>query len=774
MDSLIQNRFKTLLFWLLLPYCCLAQDNNAASLVFLPEGGFYKDSIEVQLSCNGGTIYYTLDGSTPGLKSKRYKSPIKISQSTVIRAIAYQNNKRVGLYTQSYFVNEPSTELMIISLAVPPNLLFNKKVGLFMPGEHPGKNNWKMPSANFWKNKEVLCNAEFFEPNGYMVCDQLCGLRVFGGISRLFPQKSIALSAREKYGNKKFDYPIFGKNAPKKFKHLVLRNSGSDWGKSHFRDALITSLVKKWDIDIQDYRPAQVYINGKYWGIYNIREKINRYYIASHHGVNKDSVDLIEHKNIIKYGSIRYYAALLKFIHNHDFKSDYSLQLLDKMMDVDNFMNYQITEIYCDNQDAGGNIRYWRPHNKNGRWRWILFDTDFGFGLHNPDAFRMNTLALHTDPKGPSWPNPPWSTFILRKLLNNESFRIKFITRFCDHLNDSFSPKATKQAIDKIYNRLVNEMPRHLKRWNLDTAMWAEQVDIIRNFGEKRPDYMRVFIADMFKPGKQCILHVESSFGGKVLLNNTISIDTAGFDGKYFTSLKANLQAFADFGYLFDHWEGPGIFSKNKNIQISLDQPVNRIRAVFVPHIHSLANQIVINEISNSNRKSGDWIELYNNSSQNINLKNWVLTDSKHEFYLPEIALGSKQIVVICQDLRKFKKVYKHGVNSYGSFRFGLSKVKENIMLFADDLSLVDKVYYELTPGDSLRTMALINPQSDNENPDNWIDMPGKGSPGAENPIQVKSTIVTEQTHYLNIGIITGISLLLALIIYWQWYRKTR
>ncbi len=774
MGSLIQNRFNQLLVWLLLPYCCYAQSVANDNIIFLPESGFYKDSIEVQLSYNDASIYYTIDGTTPGIKSKKYTRPIKIKQSKVIRAIAYKNSRRVGLSTQSFFINEPQTELMIVSLAVPPNILFNKKYGLFMPGDNPGKNNWKMPKANFWNKKEVLCNTELFESNGYQVCDQLCGLRMFGGMSRLFPQKSIALSARERYGNKKFDYPVFGKKAPKKFKHLVLRNSGSDWGKSHFRDALITSLVKNWDIDIQDYRPAQVYINGKYWGIYNIREKINRYFIAAHHGINKDSIDLIEHKNLVKFGSIRYYAALLKFIHNHNFNSDYDLQLLDKIMDVDNFMNYQITEIYCDNQDAGGNIRYWRPHNRNGRWRWILFDTDFGFGLHNPDAYRMNTLALLTDPKGPSWPNPPWSTYILRKLLSNEGFRTRFITRFCDHLNASFSATSTKLAIDKIYNNLVNEMPRHLKRWNLDSTMWTEQVDIIRNFGEKRPDYMRIFIADMFKPGKQCILHVETSFGGKVMLNNTIPIDTAGFDGKYFTSLKATLQAYAGFGYLFDHWEGPGIFSKDRKIQIPLEQPVNRIRAVFLPHIHPLANLIVINEISNSHKKSGDWIELYNNAAQQVNLKDWVITDSKHEFYLPEIMLEPKHFVVICQDLRKFKKAFKYSVNAYGSFRFGLSKVKENIQLFANDLSLVDKVYYELTPGDSLRTLALLSPQLDNENPDNWEFKLGKGSPGAMNPVLLKSSVVNDKTRYLNLGMIIGISLLLGLVLYWQWYRRFR
>lgn len=750
-----------------------AQLQTNQDIVFLPEGGFYNDTVEVQLSCEKGDIYYTLDGSTPGIRSIKYKNGIKISKSTVVRAIAYSHGKRIGFATQSYLIKEPSTNLLTISIAISPNILFNPKVGLFMPGPHPGSANWKMPGANFWKKTEALCNVEMYEPSGEEVCNQLSGLRMFGGMSRIFPQKSIALAAREKYGNKRFDYPVFGKNAPKKFKYLVLRNSGSDWGKSHFRDGLITSMVKKWDIDIQDYRPAHVYINGKYWGIYNIREKINRYFIAAHHGYNKDSLDLLEHKNLVKFGTARHYNAMLRYIKSHDFISDYNVRYLDKMMDIDNFMNYQIAEIYCDNQDSGGNIKYWKPHGRNGRWRWILFDTDFGFGLHNPDAYRMNTLFLLTDAYGPSWPNPPWSTLILRKLLRNKAFRERFITKFCDHLNDSFSPKKASEAIDKIYNGIVNEMPRHLDRWNLNKKDWEDQVDIIRTFAKDRPDYMRLFIADMFKPGKQCILNVESSEGGKVLLNNTITIDKDGFDGTYFTSLKANLQAFSEFGYVFDHWEGPGIYSKEKTIQINLSQPVNRIRAVFTPHLNSLVNQIIINEVSNANSRSGDWIELFNSTNNEVNLKNWVLADNKHEFHLPDVSIGPKQYLVLTQDLRKFKKHFKSVPNAIGSFRFGLSKVKESISIFAEDLSMVDKISYEFTPGDSLRSMALLNTALDNSDIDNWDYTPGVGTPGLDNHLMVQSTLESEQSHYVNLGLIIAICLVLGIALYWKWYLRT-
>ena len=113
---------------------------------------------------------------------------------------------------------------------------------------------------------------------------------------------------------------------------------------------------------------------------------------------------------------------MLKYIKKNDLAQQEHYDYIKTQMDVNNFMTYQITQIYCDNQDGGGNIKFWRPQMPNGRWRWILYDTDWGFGLHDSKAYKNNSLAFHTEPDGPKWPNPPWSTFILRKLLENPEF----------------------------------------------------------------------------------------------------------------------------------------------------------------------------------------------------------------------------------------------------------------------------------------------------------------------------------------------------------------
>ncbi|MBK8702346.1 MAG: CotH kinase family protein [Saprospiraceae bacterium] len=133
---------------------------------------------------------------------------------------------------------------------------------------------------------------------------------------------------------------------------MELRNSGSDFGKTHFRDAFMTGLLDEVDIDKQAYRPVHVYINGKYWGIYNIREKVNRFFIADHHDVDKDSIDLLEHKGLVRRGSIRHYRHMLSFIEKKGLRDSANYAYVQKLMEVDNFMDYQIAQIFYDNQDA--------------------------------------------------------------------------------------------------------------------------------------------------------------------------------------------------------------------------------------------------------------------------------------------------------------------------------------------------------------------------------------------------------------------------------------
>ncbi len=740
---------------------------------FFPEGGFFDEPVFLSLQCPNAKIYYTTDGSTPRAgRSKRYRSAIKLERTTVVRAIAVRNGKQSVPQAHTYFIREPETNFMVVSLAIPPNLLFDPVKGLFVKGPNVVDTIRHLPGANFWSRKEYPIHVEIFEPFGKCVFRSRTGFRLFGGMSRLFPQKSMTLVARKRYGEKRFDYPIFGESQPKKFKFLVLRNSGSECGRTQFRDAFMTSLLDDWDMEKQAWRPAHVYINGKYWGVYNIREKVNRYFIEQHSDVDKDSIDLLEHRRSLKRGSKKNYLKLLDYLKKHDLSDPAVYAYVQTQMDVENFMLYQIAQIYFDNQDAGGNIKFWRPHRPDGRWRWILYDTDWGFGLYDKTAYQNNSLSFHTEPNGPSWPNPPWSTFILRKLLENEDFRRAFARRFADELNTTFRPSRVVKHLEKFVKLYEPEMPREWKRWKYKSETWYAHVERMRIFAERRPAFMRRYLADYFDLGKQAKWSVFVTKGGTVRLNEHILLEDTLFRGIYFEKMPLQLDAKPRLGYRFRYWIVNGEKIEEHSIALSPEQGINNVRAVFQPYRHPLQEVLIINEISCNNKDAGDWIELYNRSDKTVYLEGWVLEDSRHVFEIPKANIGAREYLVLCQDAGKFKSAFPESYNFVGDFVFGLNKRREHIALYSPDGAMVDLVDYELPPTDTVFSLDLLLPTLDNGDPSNWEMREGEGSPNRANAYFVESSLRAERERWLRIGGMAGVLVLAIILLILRAQRK--
>ncbi len=729
-------------------------------LEFLPEGGFYGDSLTMQLLAPGADIYFTTNGTRPAkIRRHRYKGPVHLTRTTVIRAFAVDGDNQSHVFSHTYFIGEPPSTFPVVSIAISSRTLFDPEYGLFMKGEDVVDSLWYKPGANFWSRRETSANVEIFETNGTCAWRNETGFRLFGGMSRIFPQKSMTIAAREEYGDNRIRYRVFGKKGLKKFKYLVLRNSGSDFGQTHFRDALMSSLVKNWDLDVQDYRPSHVYINGKYWGIYNLREKLNRFYVAGHYQVDKDSIDLIEHRLNLRRGNTTTYEDLLDFMNKNSLADPANFAWVNTRMEVNNFMDLQIAQIYCDNQDAGGNIRFWRPQTKSGRWRWMLYDTDWGFGLSDPKAYRNNSLAFHTEPHGPHWPNPPWSTFILRKLLENKEFENHFINRFADYLNTDLSTERVLSKIDKFYNRLLPEMPRHLKRWRLNEERWHSQVEVMHTFARKRPAYLRRFLMKRFDTGELRWLETEVTPGGQVVINENL-VTRDSFAGQYFEKIPIRLKAIPDLGYRFAGWQGMGINSNSPTLRLKLTRRKWRMLAVFEKFEHPLTGKIIINEVSCNNKQSGDWVEIYNSAKERVNLRDWILADSKNEFRFPPFTLPPKGYVVVCEDSSDFLRVHPQASSVIGGLNFGLSKKRETIQLFSPNASAVDSMGYVLEPMDSLFTLNLLLPTLDNGDPGNWKITPGAGSPDAANAYYLASQIEYRRKLWMEIGGAMGVIML--------------
>jgi len=720
-----------------------------STVSFSPPGGFYDSAVQVAISTDfpTATIYYTLDGSIPNESSAIYSGPILINNPKTIRANCVQPGALVGpTATHTYIINQRH-DLAVICLAVDPPDLWDWNNGIYVlgPNASPDTPNF---GANFWQDWEKPVHMEFFEPEGDLGFALDAGLKIYGGWSRARPQKPLALFARSKYGYSEIDYQVFPDLPIDKFEAFVLRTSGNDREYTLFRDALMQNLVKGTHIDIQAYRPAVIYLNGEYWGIQNIREKINEHYLASHFEVDPDKIDLLENRNGVICGDAQDYDALFNFIENNNLATSANYANVTTKIDIENFIDYQVAEIYFNNTDwPGNNLKFWRERSDSGLWRWIMFDTDFGFGLYDASAYQNNTLAFATATDGPDWPNPPWSTLFLRKLLENVTFRRKFINRFADFLNTRFLPSNVYTQIDSIQNLIAGEMPRHYERWKESYYWgslngWYNQIEVLKTFARLRPSYVIEYLKSKFGLAGTASLTIHITPAGGAVRINSIYTRENSWQGQYFKGVPIELEAIPRPGFRFEQWTGSTSASDNP-LTINPQNTLN-ITACFVSDSSS-DQEIVINEInyrSPSDFDPGEWIEILNNSPQLINISGWFFQDSNitNRFTIPSgITLLPGAYLVLANDTTAFHNLYPSAMNFTGEFHFNLNNDGESLYLFNPAGFLIDSLQYSnqypwpTAPDGNGPTLALIDPRRDNANPLNWTASSGHGTPGTSN-----------------------------------------
>lgn len=718
--------------------------------------------LTLQANTEGATIYFTTDGTAPTQASRRYTSPLTIDSTIVLQAVAYRAGQRSAVLARSFIFGE-FTDFPVVSIIIEPAALFDPVSGLHVRGPR-ASNKFPYTGANYNSNREVNAYVDFIESDKSHAFGEYCKLRIFGGYSRMFPQKSLALTADEDRGSKRFKHEIFPDRPFKSYKHFVLRNSGSDFGGTHLRDAFITSLGREMGLTVQAYRPSITYINGKYWGILNIREKINRHFLAMHFGVDKDSVDLLEHNAGRKAGTRKHYEAMRNFMRDNDLSIQKNYEYITTQMDVVDFADYQIMQIFIDNQDAGGNIKFWRPQTPKGRWRWILFDTDFGFGHYGTGA-KNNSLAFHTEPNGPNWPNPAWSTFNLRMLLKNNGFRDFFINRFMHRLNTILSAEHTLPRLDSMAARIRGELPRHWKRWNLEEKRWTHEIKKMQEFGTERPKYVRQHLRAMFPHvGNEVRLRVEVVGGGRVEIDGVVDV-RALYEGIYFQQLPLQMHARSTFRAQFSHWEVMGKRQEKDSIQVKFGNKDTLlvVRAVFREGQHPLAKSVVINEVCSHDSTAGDWVELFNPSELPVNLKGWTMTDaSGNQFTFPDASLPAASYLVIVQSGKQFAVAYPQCPKFVGDFRFGLDKRKDAVQLYDSEGMPVDSFGYDLPKGENKDERVILarrDPEQSSSNSDNWRRETRAGSPALANPDFVELKHSTKVKNILFYAGITALGL---------------
>jgi len=657
--------------------------------VFSKEGGLYTQAFDLQITSeeSQANIYYTTDCSDPipgASGTFQYNSSIRIQsrageqnvlsmvqdvsadyqnpwkapngevfKCTTLKAVVINNDGvRSNVVTHSYFVDngiKSRYTLPIVSVVTEYDNLFDPSTGIYTSTncEKSGE-EWERPA-----------HIEFFENDGELGFSQNIGLRLHGGYTRKYPQKSFRVYADGENGDKgEFKYEIFpdltkkgnGKKL-KSFERLILRNAGNDWAFGYMRDAMSQSLVSHIKgLETQASRPVILFLDGEYWGVYYIRERYDKEYLSSHYKLDDDKVVITDIASAKNFGGgfggfgggdvgteesksedlIKYENEVINYLKSNSITQQSTYEYIKTKIDIENYINYYVAEIFFDNTDwPGNNMAVWRyntddgqyhpeaPYGQDGRWRWLLKDTDFGFGLYGKPSTH-DTLQYATGDVMEGWSNSEETTYLFRTLLQNEEFRNKFINCFADQLNTSFVSERVINIISEFESVLSPEVLEHTNRWQYlkltateaqdntnqaspvnsenpvvpgnnewnaggdfgwdfggdwggndddSSTTWSQDVQHMKDFAKERPANIKQYILNKFSSngvnGTANITLKTDSTKGYVRINtidinsNTPSVSNSSqWTGSYFTGIPVTVSAIPQEGYVFDHWEG--------------------------------------------------------------------------------------------------------------------------------------------------------------------------------------------------------------------------
>lgn len=594
---------------------------------FTTEPGFYSTSVEVGAEHQDEQVVvrYTINGRPPESSDPLWAGPLQLQPLpsswsagalALIRTTPGEGDSRgygwlppIGEHPKGHIIRmraeragylpsevvggtwwvgpdfDDRHRLPVVSLQIDAADFFDYVRGIYVPGKIYDDNGFGAdffgrPNANYHQaglEWERPVQFEFFENGTRQVAGGLFA-RLHGAGSRAVPQKSIRLYDRD---GGALAHPFFaqgGRRTDIAFDRLLLRNSGQDWyafGPTMLRDGYLQRLVAHLDFETQEYRPTVAYLNGEYWGIHNLRERIDTRYLERLFGVDREQVDLLANNAEPKAGSSADYLELRDFVHNQSMAVPENYQAAAARIDISSFIDYHIANIFLVNTDwPGNNIEYWRtrrepdptaPKGHDGRWRWIMFDLDF---CAQPEDVNVDMISRLKTPLS-GWPRPEWSLRMIRGLWESPEFAAEFCTRFADHLNTTFQPARAHQLADSMAEAIEHEIVAHNRRWGRATtlATWRSNVERLRTFASRRPDQVWNHLANHFPTRGTSSVSVRQLGGGHVRINS-IHLDgaftpgiegrPAQWQGRWFRAYPIEVEAIPDAGMVFSHWQETG------------------------------------------------------------------------------------------------------------------------------------------------------------------------------------------------------------------------
>ena len=452
---------------------------RAAEPEILTAAGFYEGSVRVEARGEeGATLRYTIDGETPTRKSKEFPAEgLEIRKTTPLRVKAFREDAVSSAAAGATYFIDDAPQTAIVSLITDDQYLFSKKTGMLVKG------TGSIP--NYAKGYEYPVHVEYFNAAGQQEISQTCTMTCSGHSARINSQKSIALYARKSWGSDRFAFNPFPTRDYSGYKSLLLRAANSDTYATRLRDVVASSLAEGQGILYQDHEVIQVYINGRYWGHYNLREKINKYFVAAYEGVTDeqdiDRIDILARTGtdeFLQNGDNKDWLELCDFCKKKDLNVPENLAWVEERLDIDSMFTHAAYEIILGNVDFT-NVRVYRV--PGGKWRYLLFDVEACWRNLDPTPIEYYIKPLNGKIQG--FRHEP-----LNAMFKVPEMKARFLNRVSELLATVFRWDNVEAKFTKVIDVLKPILPRHIERWkNMKMENWKKNIHAIKYYARVRP-----------------------------------------------------------------------------------------------------------------------------------------------------------------------------------------------------------------------------------------------------------------------------------------------
>ena len=509
---MIRNRWILLLVLFTFRFELFSQ----TEVLFSHYGGFYDEPFVLSLGCTDWNcqVHYTTNGNSPTASSALYETPLllderlysssdiytlpvsplfepfqpeSVKHAIVIRAAAFDGEGKCvsDVVTQTYLIRSMGCDhhgLAVVSVCCDSLSLFDYNTGILVPGVYYDPEEPETTGNYFQRGMkwERLANVEFYELDNTGI-NQQCGLRAHGNRARKAPAKGLKIYAREEYGKKRFKHRFFDSTTIKSFKHLILKPFSTLWPRSGVQDYVANRMALQMGLEAPHSRPIVVYLNGEYWGIYFLQEKLDDHYLEDHFGIEPEQCNIICGNGIngftgewdveVESGEGSGFDQMMDWLEDADLSDSTNYSYISNLVDIDNFVDYQILETFIANTDwPANNFRCWQ--SGDSKWRFAFFDGDATM-LENDYDVLGNATYVRND----RWHTGGKSTLLFRRLLENNDFKFRFNNRVNELCNSVLQNSSTATILDEIVRDMCLEVPNQVARFgypdNKDYWNWA-------------------------------------------------------------------------------------------------------------------------------------------------------------------------------------------------------------------------------------------------------------------------------------------------------------